>query len=111
VIQKVSLPQRLWPYNSLSLQLLWPPCEADADIIFLSCFFFFFLHLFSLYNLSGRELDVYRTFTRVVALVRIQNVGLKCAARGSLKIQDAKKSPKIAIWAPSHNFVGLHLRN
>jgi len=22
------------------------------------------------------------------------------------KIQDAKKSPKIAIWAPSHNFVG-----
>jgi len=33
-------------------------------------------------------------------------VDLKCAARGSLKIQDAKKSPKIAIWAPSHNFVG-----
>jgi len=23
-----------------------------------------------------------------------------------LKIQDAKNSPKIAIWAPSHNFVG-----
>ena len=22
-----------------------------------------------------------------------------------------KKSPKIAIWAPSHNFVGLYLRN
>jgi len=32
-----------------------------------------------------------------------------CAARGSLQIQDAKKSPKIAIWAPSHNFVGLYL--
>jgi len=28
----------------------------------------------------------------------------------SLKAQDAKKSPKIAIWAPSHNFVGLYLR-
>jgi len=25
-------------------------------------------------------------------------------------MQDAKKSPKIAIWAPSHNFVGLYLR-
>ena len=25
------------------------------------------------------------------------------------KIQDAKKSPKLAIWAPSHNFVGLYL--
>jgi len=41
----------------------------------------------------------------------MQNAGLKCAARGSLKIQDAKKSPKIAIWAPSHNFVGLYLLN
>jgi len=28
-----------------------------------------------------------------------------------MKIQDAKKSPEIAIWAPSHNFVGLYLRN
>jgi len=27
------------------------------------------------------------------------------------KTQDAKKSPKIAIWAPSHKFVGLYLRN
>jgi len=26
-------------------------------------------------------------------------------------MQDAKKSAKIAIWAPSHNFVGLYLRN
>ena len=26
-----------------------------------------------------------------------------------MKTQDAKKSPKIAIWAPSHNFVGLYL--
>jgi len=41
--------------------------------------------------------------------VRISDAGLKRAARGSLKIQDAKKSPKIAIWAPSHNFVGLDL--
>jgi len=26
-------------------------------------------------------------------------------------MQDPKKSPKIAIWAPSHNFVGLYLCN
>jgi len=38
--------------------------------------------------------------------VRIYNAGLKRAARGSLKIQDAK----IDILAPSHNFVGLYLR-
>jgi len=28
-----------------------------------------------------------------------------------VKIQDAKMTQKIAIWAPSHNFVGLYLRN
>jgi len=39
------------------------------------------------------------------------HAGLKGAARGSLEMQDAKKSPKIAICAPSHNFVGLYLRN
>jgi len=27
------------------------------------------------------------------------------------EIQEAKRSPKIAIWAPSHNFVGLYLHN
>jgi len=26
-------------------------------------------------------------------------------------MQDPKKSPKIAIWAPSHSFVGLYLHN
>jgi len=41
-----------------------------------------------------------------VALVRISDAGLKPAARGSLKTQDVKKLPKIAIWEPSHNFVG-----
>ena len=32
--------------------LLWPPCVADADIIFLPCGFFFFLLLFSSPTLS-----------------------------------------------------------
>jgi len=66
---------------------------------------------YSLPNLSGRRLDVYRTSTHGVALVRIENAGLKCAARGSLEIQDAKLMQKIAICAPSHNIVGLYLRN
>jgi len=34
-----------------------------------------------------------------------------CAARRSLKIQDTKNRQKFAIWEPSHNFVGLYLRN
>jgi len=36
---------------------------------------------------------------------------LKRAARGSLKMQDAKNCQKVAIWAPSYNFVVLYLRN
>jgi len=43
--------------------LLWPPCVADADIIFLNSGFFFLLFLlsssfFSSPNLSGRRVDV-----------------------------------------------------
>jgi len=61
-------------------------------------------------NLSGRRLDVYHISTHGVALVRIENAGMKCAARGSLEIQDAKKTQKIAICAPSHNSVELSLQ-
>jgi len=83
---------------------LWPPCVADADIIFLPCGFFY---LFSLPILSHRRLDVYHTSTHVVALVWIQDADLQRAARGSLKIQDTK----IAICTALHNFVGLYLCN
>jgi len=59
---------------------------------FLSFFLSFFLLLsfFSSPNLSGCRLDVYHTSAHGVALVRIQNAGLKCASCGSLEIQDAK---------------------
>ena len=58
-------------------------------LLFLSIFFFF-----SSPNLSDRRLDVYHTLTHGVALVRIYNAGLKDAARGSLQMQDPKKSQK-----------------
>jgi len=74
------------------LLLVWLPCVADTDIIFSSCGFFYLL--FFSPNLSGRRFDVYHTSTHCVALVQIQNAGPKRAARGSLKIQDAKMSPK-----------------
>ena len=54
--------------------LLWPPCVADADIIFLPCGFFLssiFFFFYSSPNLSGRRLDVYHTSTHAVVLVRI----------------------------------------
>jgi len=71
----------------------------------------FYLLLFSSPNLSGRRLDVYHTSTHGMALVRIWDAGLKYAAHGSLEIQGAKMAQKIAISAPSHNFVGLYHRN
>ena len=92
------------PTNRIIMVTLWN--RADHYI-----FILWFLLLFSWPNLSRRRLDVCHTSTHGVALVRIWDAGLKRAARGSLKIQDAKKSPKIAIWAPSHKFIGLYLRN
>ena len=59
---------------------------------FLSSSFFFFF--FSSPNLSDRRLDVYHTSTHGVALVRIYSAGLKCAARGSLEMQDTKNRQK-----------------
>jgi len=52
-------------------KLLWPPCVADADIIFLPCGFSHSSFFLSLPNLSGRRVDVYHTSTHGVALVRI----------------------------------------
>ena len=96
-----------------SVDCLWSPYVIGQTIIFSSCFLLLLLLLLSSFffsspNLSRRRLDVYHTLAHGVALVRIWNAGLKCAARGSLQIQDAKK---IGISAPSHNFVGPYLRN
>ena len=102
------------PFSALSVIsfLLWPPYGIGQAIIFLPCGFFYLLSFFiSSPNLSRRRLDVCHTFTYGVALVRILDAGLKRAARRSLKIQEAKTRQKIAIWAPSNNFVGLYLRN
>ena len=77
-------------------------------IIFSSCFFFLSSSsFFSSPNLSGRRLDVYHTLAHRVALVefRMQVWNALHAARCKYKMQ------KIAISAPSHNFVGPYLHN
>ena len=100
----IFLPCDLWspyvigrPYIFLCcffMVALWNRADHYIFILFLSSFFFFLLlsssSFFSSPNLSGRRLDVYHTLAHGVALVRIQNARLKCAARGSLQIQDAK---------------------
>jgi len=76
---------------------LWSPYGIGRTIIFLSCGFFLSSFFLSSPNLNGRRLDVYHSSTHHVALVRIQNAGLKRAASGSLEMQDAKMMQKIAI--------------
>ena len=95
--------------QSLFMVALWN--RADPLYFCPAVTSFFLLSFFSSPNLSRRRLDVCHTSTPGVALIRISDAGLKPAVCGSLKTQDAKKSPKIAIWAPSHNYVGLYLRN
>jgi len=83
-----------------------------AAIIFLSCgFFYLSSSFFSSAILSCHRLDVYHASTHGVAPVQISHAGLKHAARGSLEMQDAKNRQIFVICAPSHNFVGLYLRN
>jgi len=69
---------------SLLVVLLWLPCIADAEIIFLPCVFFYLSFFLTLSQPS--QIDVCRTCTHGVALVQIWDAGLKHAARGSLKI-------------------------
>jgi len=86
------------------------PMEYGRPLCFRPVVSSSFVFFFSSLNLRGRRLDVYHTSTHNVVLVQIWNACLKCATRLA-EIQDAKNRPKFAIWAPSHNFVGLYLRN
>jgi len=65
-------------------------CNRADHYIFALWFLLLSFFCFSSPNLSRRRLDVSQTSTHGVALVRISDAGLKRAARGSLKIQDAK---------------------
>jgi len=69
--------------------------------------FVVFIYLFFLACSQPCRMDVCHTSAHGVALVRIQNAGLKCAARCSLKY----RTQKIAKNSPPDNFVGLCLRN
>jgi len=72
-------------------QIFMAALRSRCEHYILPCgFFFLFFFFFSSPNLSGRRVDIYHTSTHGVALVRIYNAGLKCAARGSMEIQDAK---------------------
>jgi len=93
---------------------LWPPWVADADIIFLPCGFYLLLSSF-LPRLISAVADWMST---ILAHVVGLSENLRCSlcrsetcCTGLAGNTGRKKSLKIAIWAPSHKFVGLYLRN
>jgi len=90
--------------------LLWSPYGIRQTIIFLPCGFSFllssfFLLLYSSFfpRLISAVADWMSTSTHGVALVRISDAGLERATRGSLKIQDAKKSSQIESPSGHHS--------
>ena len=84
----------------LFMVALWNRADHYIFILSFVLSIFFFRHLISA-----------ATDWMSAILPHMVWLSLKPAARGSLKTQDAKKSSKIAIWAPLHNFVRLYLRN
>jgi len=88
---------------------LWPPCVADADIIFLPCGFFFFFFLFffpCLISAIGYWMStILPDMVWPYCEFRMQVWNVLHAARWKYRMQ------KIAIWAPSYRFVGLYLCN
>jgi len=86
-------------------------CVADAGIIFLPCGFFFFLSSF-----FPRLISVVAEWMSTILCTwcglsaDLECMSEMCCLR-LLEIQDAKMTQKIAIWAPSHNFVRLNLHN
>jgi len=69
---------------------------------------FFFYLLFSSPKLSSRTLDVYHTSTVHTWCGLSANLECRSEMCGTRLAENAgpKKVAKIAIWAPSHNFVG-----
>jgi len=103
--------------------ILWPPCVADADIIFMGalcnrgplyfCPVVSSFYLFSLPNLSRRRSDVYHTYfdTWCGPSAKLECRSETCCLRLAGNAGPKKNRQKVVIWAPSHNFVGLYLHN
>jgi len=95
----------------LFLLRLFMPYGIGQAIISLPCGFFFFLLLFFLTSSQPSQigcLPYFHTWCGLSANLRYRSetCGTELAENSG-----PKKSPKIAIWAPSHNFVELYLRS
>ena len=102
---------------------LWPPYVIEQAIIFLPCgFFFLLLSSFFFFLLLSSSFFFPRQSqpSQIGCLPYLHtwcglSANLRCRSETCCTALAAdtgrKKSPKIAIWAPSHKFVRLYLRN
>ena len=89
-----------WP-----LGCLWPPCVADADIIFLPCGFFLFSFLVWSQQPQIGCLPYFYTWCG-------HSANLECRSEMCCtRLAGNTGCKKIATRTPSHNFVGPYLRN
>jgi len=93
--------------------LLWPPCVADADIIFSSCgFFYLSIYRSSFFpspNLTGRRLDVYHTSTHCKFRMQVWNV-LR-AARWKYRTKKVAKNRHLGAIAQLCRAISSQLRH
>jgi len=96
--------------NLLFMVALWNRADHYIFALWFLSFFFlssFFLLFYSSPNLSSRRLDVYHTATHGANLECRSKI---CCTRLAGNA-GCKNRQKFSVWAPSHNIVGLYLRN
>jgi len=90
--------------------LLWPPYGIGQAIIFLPCGLVLSIFLFFLAQSQRSEIGCLPYFHTWCGLSANLECRSEMCCTWLAENQDAKMTQKIAIWAPSHNFVGLYLR-
>jgi len=88
---------------------LWPSCVVDADIIFLPCGFLY-LFYFLAYSQPSQSGCLPYLYTWCGLSANLECRSEMCCTRLAGNT-GRKMTQKVAICAPSHNFVGLNLRN
>jgi len=99
-----------WCRAMIRYEWLWPPYVIGQGIIFLPCGCFY-LSIFFLAYSQPSQIGCLPYFHTLCGL----RANLRCRSKTHwtrlAENTGRKNSPKIAIWAPLHNFVGLYLRN
>ena len=102
----------------IAVYFVWPPCVADADVIFILWFLLLFLFFSRLISVVAEWMSscLPYFYTWCGLSTNLECRSEMCCTQLAVssdvqEIQDAKMTPKIAICGPLHNFVRLYVRN